>query len=84
MGNSTICQIGSGDLPASTYGWISERAFCNGLEKGRFANVGKANNTTLQTIAWSSERYFLLLFFLLGRHLASLKGQRSGEQARLE
>lgn len=30
---------------ASTYSWVSEGAFCDGLEQCRFTNVGEANLT---------------------------------------
>ena len=52
-----------------TYGWVAERALCDSLEEGGLADVGEADDTTLEVVAGATQKDLLLLLGLLGSHL---------------
>lgn len=61
--------MGEIEWPRETYGWVAERALCDGLEEGRLADIGKTDDTTLEVVAGATQEDLLLLLGLLGSHL---------------
>jgi hypothetical protein len=55
---------------AFSYSRVTERALGDGLEQSGLADVGEADNATLQAVPGPAQRNLLLDNSLLGRHLA--------------
>lgn len=68
-----VSWLATDGMACATYSRVAERTFCDGLEEGRFSDVCKTDDTTLQAVAGSAQKKLLLLYCFLWWHTASLR-----------